>query len=251
MSSFVANGWFNTPAPFVIGHRGASAAAPENTLAAFRLAKEQGAHGIEFDVQLSADGVPVIIHDDTVDRTTNGRGRVTDLTLAQLQALDAGQGESIPTLAQVFALFGPHFLYNLEIKNDDQDDKGAESAIAACIRHYGVQQQILISSFNPAALSRLYLLTGDEIPLGFLHIGMFDRYSPTWSFPCHADHPYYETVDADYMAWARANNYLVNIWTLDDVPIAQKLIRLGVHSLISNQPGTLLSGIRSERHETP
>lgn len=239
MSPFPHNLWFTTQAPLIIGHRGASAAAPENTLAAFRLAQEQGAHGIEFDVQLSADGVPVVIHDDTVDRTTGGRGRVTDLTLAQLQSLDAGQGEPIPTLAQIFDLFGPDFLYNLEIKNDDQTDQGAERAIADCIRRYGVQAQLIISSFNPAALERIYALLGDELPLAFLHIGMMDRYSPAWNFPCHADHPYYEAVDAAYMAWAKAENLLVNVWTVDEVAAAQQLVRLGVHSLITNQPDKL------------
>ena len=79
--------WLTATHPLIIGHRGAGADAPENTLAAFALALEQNADGIEFDVQLSADGVPVIIHDDTVDRTCNGTGRVTDLTLAELQAL--------------------------------------------------------------------------------------------------------------------------------------------------------------------
>ncbi len=233
------NVWFSRSGPLIIGHRGASAAAPENTLAAFRLAQQHGADGIEFDVQLSADGIPVVIHDDTVDRTTNGRGRVSDLTLAQLQTLDAGQGETIPTLAQVFAEFGTTLLYNLEIKNDDQFDQGAEKAIADCIRHDGVQEQLLISSFNPAALARMYVLLGDAVPLGFLHIGMIDRYSPNWPFPCHADHPYYEAVDADYMTWAKEQAYLVNIWTLDDASIAQQLISLGVHGLITNTPDWL------------
>lgn len=230
------NQWFTTPAPLIIGHRGASAAAPENTLAAFRLAQEQGAHGIEFDVQLSADGVPVIIHDASVERSTNGRGRVADLTLAQLQTLDAGQGEKIPTLAQLFSRFGSTLLYNLEIKNDDQHDQGAEQAIAACIRQYGVQPQMLISSFNPKALERAYAHLGNEIPLGFLHVGLIDRDRPTGLFPCHADHPYYETVDTAYMAWAKENNLLVNVWTVDDPTIAQQLTHSGVHSIITNKP---------------
>jgi glycerophosphoryl diester phosphodiesterase len=233
------NGWFGRSSPLIIGHRGASAAAPENTLAAFRLAQQQGADGIEFDVQLSADGVPVVIHDDTVERTTNGRGRVSDLTLAQLQTLDAGQGESIPTLAQVFAEFGTDFLYNLEIKNDHQTDQGAEKAIAACIRQYGIQAQLLISSFNPAALERIHALLGDEVPLGFLHMGMIDRYAPDWLFPCHTDHPYHEAVDAAYMAWAKEHGYQVNIWTLDDATMARQLINLGVQGLITNTPDWL------------
>lgn len=233
---FADNGWFTASSPLIIGHRGASAAAPENTLAAFRLAQAQGAHGIEFDVQLSADGVPVIIHDESVERTTNGRGRVADLTLAQLQTLDAGQGELIPTLAQLFAQFGSSLLYNLEIKNNDQHDRGAEQAVAACIRQYGVQKQMLISSFNPKALERIYAFLGHEVPLGFLHVGLVDRHLPAWSFPCHADHPHYEAVDEAYMSWAHSQKLLVNVWTLDDPAIARQLVQSGVHSIITNRP---------------
>ncbi|MEK7278389.1 MAG: glycerophosphodiester phosphodiesterase family protein, partial [Chloroflexota bacterium] len=95
--------------PAVIAHRGASAAAPENTLTAFTSAAALGADAVELDVKLSKDGVPIIMHDPTVDRTTDGRGRVADLTLAALKRLDAGAkkdakfaGERVPTLAEVF-----------------------------------------------------------------------------------------------------------------------------------------------------
>ena len=97
----------------ILGHRGASAVAPENTLLAFEAAQAGGADGIEFDVQLSADGIPVVIHDQTVDRTTNGQGKVAAMTVAELQAWTAGEGAIIPTLDDVFTPFGDTFLYNL------------------------------------------------------------------------------------------------------------------------------------------
>ncbi|MCC7360725.1 MAG: hypothetical protein IT317_14685 [Anaerolineales bacterium] len=109
--------------PAVIAHRGASADAPENTLSAFALALEQGADGLELDVTLSADGVPVVIHDDTLDRTTDGRGRVARHTLAELKGLDAGYaarfgskfaGQRLPTLDEVFAAFGQRTIINVE-----------------------------------------------------------------------------------------------------------------------------------------
>ena len=103
--------------PKIIAHRGASGHAPENTMAAFRLAMEQHADGIELDVMLSKDGHVVVIHDATVNRTTNGTGRVSALTLAELQTLDAGNGEHIPTLEEVLETFGDQWVINVELKN--------------------------------------------------------------------------------------------------------------------------------------
>ena len=102
----------------IYGHRGASAEQPENTLAAFRRAIELGVAGVELDVHLSADGVPVVIHDETVDRTTNGSGAVSDHTVDQLRTLDAGRGEYVPALAEVLTLFGPEQHVNIEIKSN-------------------------------------------------------------------------------------------------------------------------------------
>jgi glycerophosphoryl diester phosphodiesterase len=101
----------------IYGHRGASGELPENTLAAFRRTVELGVPGIELDVHLSRDGVPVVIHDETVDRTTDGSGAVADLTVADLAALDAGSGEPVPTLAQVLDLVQDHLHVNIEIKS--------------------------------------------------------------------------------------------------------------------------------------
>ena len=112
------------PQPVIFAHRGASAHAPENTLAAFELALAQQADALELDVKLSADGHVVVIHDATVDRTTNGHGRVRDLSLADLKKLDAGSffsqafaGENIPTLDEVFESFGKRTFINVELTN--------------------------------------------------------------------------------------------------------------------------------------
>ena len=112
------------PSPAIFAHRGASAYAPENTLAAFELAVRQGANAIELDLKLTADGHVVVIHDLTVDRTTDGSGRVGDLPLAAIQELDAGyhfdqtfSGERIPTLEQVLEALYKKTLINIEIAN--------------------------------------------------------------------------------------------------------------------------------------
>src|SRR6187200_2440153 len=100
----------------IYGHRGASAELPENTLPAFALAKELGAYGIELDVHLSRDGVPVVIHDESVDRTTNGSGDVANLDLASLRQLDAGNGATIPTLIEVLDVVGDTLHVDIEVK---------------------------------------------------------------------------------------------------------------------------------------
>lgn len=132
------NLWFQATRPLIIGHRGASAHAPENTLKAFKLAQEQGADGIEFDVQLSADSHPVVIHDHTLERTTNGTGNVYDYSAAALAALDAGDGEPIPRLAQLVETCGLNFLYNIEIKEEGERGRQLVRVIAAMIAAYPI-----------------------------------------------------------------------------------------------------------------
>jgi glycerophosphoryl diester phosphodiesterase len=143
------------PRPLIIAHRGASAYAPENTLASFNLAIEQQADAIELDVKLSADGVPVIIHDASVDRTTDGHGKVAKLTLAELRQLDAGsffsetfRGEKIPTLEEVFEAVGKRIPINVELTNyyGTANDNLA-SIVAACVERHALQEWVFFSSF--------------------------------------------------------------------------------------------------------
>ena len=122
--------------PLNFAHRGASYEAPANTLAAFLLACELGADGIELDVHLSSDGEVVVIHDFDVEATTDGQGRVRDKTLAELKALDAGgwfdptfAGQRIPTLQEVIDAIGHHLLLNVELKTDNLRDDGLPAAV--------------------------------------------------------------------------------------------------------------------------
>lgn len=230
------NFWLETTTgPLLIAHRGASADAPENTLAAFSLAIEHSADGIEFDVQLSADGVPVVVHDSRLERTTTGRGFVRAHTAAALQRLDAGDGQPVPTLDQLFEAIGRRLLYNVEIKNWDWGDRGAEAAIAACIQAHGLEAYVLVSSFNPWALRRARRRLAAGIPLALLYMSgplQFTRYL----FQGEADHTHFPLIDESYMAWAGERNRRVHVWTVDDPVEAQRLVRLGVHAIISNRP---------------
>lgn len=232
-----------------IAHRGASRAAPANTLAAFEKAVELGADGIEFDVHLSADGAPVVIHDFTVDATTDGSGRVAEMTLAQLEDLDAGSyfdpvfaGERIPTLEQVLETVGERLLLNIELKSMSLRDNGLERAVIAQVKRHGLDDRVILSSFNPLSLRRAKR-SAPHIPTGLLYA--LDLPLPlrrAWLAslaPHEARHPEHRMVDARYMAWARRHGYRVNVWTVDDPDEMRRLIGLGVDSIITNAPDVL------------
>lgn len=230
--------WLTSTRPLIIGHRGASADAPENSLAAFLLAVEQGADGIEFDVQLSRDGVPMIMHDDTVDRTCDGTGRVGNMTCAELQQLHLGEGEVVPTLAGLFELLGTRTLYNVELKDMGLAETGLEERAAEVIKAHGVGGNVLISSFNPLTLRRVRRYLPPEVPLGFLRERRVTRLACRLARAA-ADHPLHSLVDEAQMEWARDNGYRVNVWTVDDPDEARRLVDLGVNGIITNKPGTL------------
>jgi glycerophosphoryl diester phosphodiesterase len=227
--------WYKAQTPLIIGHRGASAAMPENTLAAFALAAEQGADGVELDVRLAADGKVVVIHDDTVDRTTNGQGRVRDLTAAALQALDAGEGQTIPTLDDVFLAFGPSLLYNVELKDFGLGDGGLAVAVADRIAAYHLENQVVVSSFNPLAVRR----ARRQLPRTTM-VGMLWERGPRWlrhlGIRAEADHPHFSLVDDQYLAWVRARQLRIHVWTVDDPGAARRLASLGIHAIITNTP---------------
>jgi glycerophosphoryl diester phosphodiesterase len=234
-----------------IAHRGASAAAPPNTLAAFIKAMELGADGVEFDVHLSADGVPVVIHDFTVDATTDGSGRVAELTLAQLKQLDAGStfdpsfaGAQIPTLEEVLEAVGSQLLLNIELKTIGLRDNGLEQAVIAQVEQRGLGNRVLLSSFNPLCLRRAKRIA-PHIPVGLLYAPSLPlplrRAWLAFLAPHEARHPEHAMVSARYMAWARRRGYRVNTWTVDDPDEMHRLIGLGVDGIITNVPDVLHS----------
>lgn len=239
--------WFadKRSSPLIIGHRGVSAdAAPENTLAAFHQAVEQGADGIELDVQFSADGKIVVIHDDDVARVSNGNGKVTEMTLAQLKALDLGQGQTVPTLDELFEMLGPATLYNIEIKDFSVRDRGLETAVADRVAAHHLESQVLISSFNPLSVRRANHVFGKSTPIGLLRESGLLQYSYLIA-PADADHPHYKMVNEKYMTWARKRGQQVNVWTVDDPTEARRLTDLGVAAIITNKPAFLRANLRS------
>ena len=229
-----------------LGHRGASHDAPQNTLAAFRLANAYGADGYELDVQLSKDGALVVIHDFTVDKTTDGSGRVSGFTLEELKRLDAGSkfspafaGERIPTLGEVFDVLEAHTIVNVELKTASKGDNGLEAATIALVRGRGLQDRVILSSFNPFSLLRVRRLA-PELKVGLLYAPDLPVYlRKAWfRFVLKPDalHPRYQMVDARYMAWAKKQGCDVNVWTVDDPTDIRHLADLGVNAIITNRP---------------
>ncbi|PIE81695.1 MAG: glycerophosphodiester phosphodiesterase [Chloroflexi bacterium] len=234
--------WSSIDYPLIFAHRGASYAAPENTLSAFGLAVAEKADGIELDVQLSADGWPVIIHDFSVDRTTNGTGKVAHLTLNELQALKIEGEERIPTLNEVFETFGSQLIYNVEIKDLSLRDRGLEAAIADQIEAHHLEDKVLISSFNPFSLKRFRRYAPQGIYTALLRGNGALRFSYVLGGG-DGDNPHFSLVNPDYMAWATKHQYKVNVWTVDDPEEARRLVKLGVHGLITNKPAFLRSSL--------
>lgn len=231
--------------PLIIGHRGASAHAPENTLAAFKLAMEQGADGIELDVKRCASGEVVVMHDETVDRTTNGRGAVHQLTLAQLRALDAGQGQPVPTLDEVLELTASSptpFLVNIEVTNYTTPGDGLERLVVDVVRRHDCADRILFSSFNPLTVRALAQLM-PEVPRGILyHHAMPIYIRQVWLAPFTPHefrHPDFSYVTPDFVQTLKAQGKRVNTWTVNERADIARVAACGVHGIIGDSPHTM------------
>ena len=239
------------PLPRVIGHRGASAYAPENTLASIRKAAALGARWVEFDVRLTREGDLVLMHDDDVKRTTNGKGRVLDLGMPELAALDAGAwfggafaGERIPSLAETIALLAELGLgANIEIKTGLPEARATAEALGRILaRHWPrAAAPPLISSFDVPALEAMQALAPDW-PRGLLlkelkgdWRGLLDRLGAA---TLNLDH---RPLDAAKVAHARAANRPILCYTVNDAARARQLFAWGVTSVFTDRPDALLA----------
>lgn len=153
-----------------LAHRGYPKKFPENTLASFRAAMDLSFSHLELDVQLSKDGIPVVIHDTTVNRTTNGKGNVADFTLEELRRLDAGGGEAIPTLEEVLLLAKDRVPVDIELKQSGDLYPGLEEKVLEVITECGVSDQVFVTSFDHYSIQRMRRLS-EEIELGLVIYG--------------------------------------------------------------------------------
>lgn len=235
--------------PRLIAHRCGGALAPENTLAGLRIAARLGVKAVEFDAMLSRDGIPVVIHDETLTRTTNGRGSVAAATLADLQGLDAGShhhpafaGEPLPTLAAVLALCDElNLAANLEIKPAAGQDAITGSTVAmlaaACAPHAG----LLLSSFSTIALDAARELAPELTRALLLESIPADWQQRLQAHDCSALHVAARNLDHDAAKAVIAARIPLACYTVNQQSEAEALFALGVSAVFSDRPDLLLS----------
>lgn len=246
--------------PLVIGHRGAAGHAPENTLAAFRKGLALGADGIECDVHMSRDGHLVVIHDETVDRTTDGTGRVGDLDLSALQALDAGSwydaafaGERIPTLSQLVDAVlsaereqGRELRLIVELKHGDERYPGIEERLVGALAATALAERTVVIGFDHRAMARVKRLR-PSLTTGVLYDARpVDALSLARAAGADMIGPSVKWLEAQDVAAAREAGIGVFVWTASTEATMRKVVELAVTAAGSDLPDRLLA-MRSNR----
>ncbi len=241
------------PRPVLFAHRGACAHAPENTLPAFELALRQGADGVELDAKLSADGQVVVIHDATVDRTTDGHGRVRDLSLAQLRELDAGsffsekfRGVKIPALEEVFETIGTQALINVELTNYSTPRDQLVEKVCQLVRKHNMQQRVLFSSFLMSNLKQAARFL-PEVPRGLLALsGWMGAWARSFGFMLgdyQALHAHIRDVDLNQVKRVHRLNRRLHVWTANQLEDVQRLAGWDVDGIFTDDPQMAARGL--------
>lgn len=265
---------FRADWPTNLAHRGASALAPENTLEAFRMAVEAGAGGLELDVHMTLDREIVVIHDATVDRTTNGSGVVAEMTLDELRSFDAGyrfspdggethpyggRGVRIPMLAEVYEEF-PETYVNADIK---EAQPGVEEAVLRVIRDARAEERTLVVSSDHAVVRRFRGISGGEISTGAsrLETGAFyvlSRSRLEWlvrpaydALQVPVEHEGITLVTPRFLEAAHSLGVRVDVWTINDPREMRRLLDLGVDVLMTDDPETLTGLFRERAFHRP
>jgi len=241
--------------PVIFAHRGASAHAPENTLAAFELAFAQGADAIELDAKLSADGHVIVIHDLTVDRTTGAHGRVKDMKLADLRVLDAGssfstnfRGEKVPLLEEVFETLGQKLFINVELTNYSTPRDHLVESVCMLVKRFNLQKRILFSSFFASNLLRAHSYL-PEVPCGLLaYGGVIGAWARSFGFAFGnyaALHPYLRDVTQQQVARVHRLNRRLHVWTVNAEQDLRRLMEWQVDGVFTDDPQLALK-VRDE-----
>jgi glycerophosphoryl diester phosphodiesterase len=241
--------WIDIPRPIVIAHRGDKSFAPENTLAAFKLAAEKGADAIEFDVKLTADGQVIVLHDQKVDRTTNGTGNVSRLTSAALQELDAGawfseqfRGERIPKLEEVFETVGKRLYLNVELTNYATPGDNLVVKVVELVKKQKLQDRTLFSSFFIRNLKMARTLL-PEVPRGLLTMpGLLGFWGRTfgWRADYFALHPALSDMNPGLVQRVHAKGKRVHVWTVNSEEDMKRMIGLEIDAIFTDDPGLAL-----------
>lgn len=239
----------------VIAHRGYSGKYPENTMLAFQKAVEEGCDEIELDVQLTKDRVAVVIHDEKIDRTTDGTGMVKDYTYEELKEFNAAAGFSGLTKFQQIPTFEEYCSWvskagittNIEIKTGSYYYEGIEQCIVDIIRKHGLESKVMFSSFNHVSLLKVLELMPQAVCgalLGKQGLGNAGYYCANYGFACY--HPGYPGLTAEAVDGCRDHGVLVNVWTVNDIAGLEQIYDWGCHGVITNYPGMCREWLESK-----
>lgn len=256
--------FLKTGRPLNIAHRGGKGLSPEHTIFAYEKALQVGADVLELDIHSTKDGEIVAIHDPTVDRTTDGKGRVKELTLSEIKRLDAGyrftikrdnkedypfrgKGLTIPTLKEVFNEF-PNQIINIEIK---QIEPQIEDGLFGIIKEMDMADNVLVVSENNEAIKRFRKISKDAIATGasvaevrrfviFMRLKMMPLYMPAAdAFQIPEYHGNYHLLTEEFIAKAHKKNIKIHVWTINEKKDMERLIKLGIDGIITDYPDLL------------
>jgi len=216
-----------------VGHRGAKAYEPENTIRSFMKALELGVNAIELDVRRTKDGEIVVIHDAEVDRTTNGKGLVSELTLGEIKQLSTDKGEKIPTLEEALNFLDRKVKILIEIK-----EVGIEEKVLDIVRRKGLEDNVIIISFHEETLRKIRELS-DKVETGLIYVKHKDPIGAALSLKAQYLLPLYRFIHSAFIKKAHERGLRIIAWTINTVEEAQEYVNKGVDGIASDKPDIL------------
>ncbi|MFJ5769420.1 glycerophosphodiester phosphodiesterase [Psychrobacillus sp. NPDC093180] len=228
----------------IYAHRGCSGTYPENTIAAFKAAASLPIDGVEFDVHMTKDGELVVIHDESIDRTSNGRGFIKDMTLKELQTFDYGawfstefKEEKVPTLSEVLDVFkGTHHHINIELKSDVFPYEGMEQKVIEILKQYRLEDRVVISSFNHEMIQQVKKLAPHiETAILFMEV-MVDPQEYAEKVGADALHAFFPTALRKMGKEIIASGKQLRVFTVNEEAYAEVLQAVGVHAIFTDYP---------------
>lgn len=243
----------NFPHPIILAHRGDKTHAPENTLPSFSQAIQKGADAVELDAKLTSDGHVIVIHDSTLERTTNGNGKVASFSLEEIRKLDAGQwfnekfaGTKIPLLEEVFETVGRHKLINIELTNYSTPRDGLTKKVCELIKRHNNQSQVIFSSFFASNL-KIAAQVYPEVPRGLLAMpGLIGLWARSFGFmfgDYQALHPHISSASRQQVQRAHRLKRRVHVWTANTPEEVKQLKEWGADGIFTDDPETALRAL--------
>ncbi|MEH7463205.1 glycerophosphodiester phosphodiesterase [Bacillus thuringiensis] len=228
----------------IFGHRGAAGTYPENTMVSFRAAEKFGADGIELDVQFTKDNRIVVIHDETVNRTTNGKGAVRNYLYADLRALDASYTfyekvgvQHIPLLEEVLEwLKTNNLILNIEFKNNKIVYPGLEEEVITLIRKYSMEERTILSSFNHYSMKKCHMMAPDIETAILYKEGLHSPWAYVKKMGASAIHPNYRYISDGIVELTMEKGVFVRPYTINDEETIRKFLKMNVTAIITDYP---------------